>query len=112
MPNVHTTARAHLRRCNDPVVSAHVGPLKHAIDFARGEAGPGFGVHILETIDVARIRADLGMSQREFAARFGFSINTLRHWEQGRRQPEGSSRAYLLVIRWAPDAVQQALRAA
>jgi putative transcriptional regulator len=50
--------------------------------------------------------------QEEFAGRFGFSINTLRHWEQGRRVPEGPTRAYLLVIKRNPKAVQKALRAA
>jgi len=38
------------------------------------------------------------MTQEEFAGRFGFSVNTLRHWEQGKRQPEGPTRAYLLLI--------------
>ncbi len=55
-------------------------------------------------------RADL--SQKQFAGRFGFSINTLRHWEQGKRQPEGPTRAYLLVIDRVPEAVQNALSAA
>ena len=48
----------------------------------------------------------------EFAGQFGFSVNTLRHWEQGKRQPEGPMRAYLLVIERAPKAVQKALHAA
>jgi putative transcriptional regulator len=52
------------------------------------------------------------MTREEFAGRFGFSINTLRHWEQGRRVPEGLTRACLLVIDRNPKAVQQALRAA
>jgi hypothetical protein len=30
------------------------------------------------------------------------SVNALRHWEQGKRQPEGPTRAYLLVIERAP----------
>ena len=51
------------------------------------------------------------MTQEEFAGRFGFSVNTLRHWEQGSRQPEGPTRAYLLVIERAPKAVQNALQA-
>jgi putative transcriptional regulator len=51
------------------------------------------------------------MTQEEFAGRFGFSVNTLRHWEQGSRQPEGPTRAYLLVIERAPKAVQKALQA-
>jgi len=58
------------------------------------------------------IRAKLGMTQEEFAGRFGFSVNTLRHWEQGRRVPEGPTRAYLLVIDRNPKAVQKALKAA
>jgi hypothetical protein len=39
-------------------------------------------------------------------------LTGLRHWEQGKRQPEGPTRAYLLVIDRAPKAVQKALRAA
>ena len=55
------------------------------------------------------IRTQLALTQEEFAARFGFSVNTLRHWEQGKRQPEGATRAYLTVIARAPDAVGKAL---
>jgi putative transcriptional regulator len=40
-------------------------------------------------VNVKAIRTKLGMTQQTFAARFGFSINTLRHWEQGKREPEG-----------------------
>jgi len=69
-----------------------------------------FGVRIPEEIDVKAIRAKLGMTQPEFAERFGLSIKTLRHWEQKQRVPEGPTRAYLLVIDRDPDAVQRALR--
>ncbi len=58
------------------------------------------------------IRTKLNMSQEEFAGRFGFSVKTLRHWEQGRRIPEGPARAYLLVLDRNPKAVQKALKAA
>jgi DNA-binding transcriptional regulator YiaG len=64
------------------------------------------------TDDVKAIRTKLRMTQRAFAARFGFSINTLRHWDQGKREPEGPTRAYLLVIDRAPAAIQRALRIA
>ena len=63
-------------------------------------------------VDVKAIRTKLGLTQQAFAGRFGFSINTLRHWEQGKREPEGPTRAYLLVIDRAPGAVQRALRIA
>ena len=87
--------------------------LQEALDYAEGMADPGrYGVHIPEDIDVKAIRARLELTQEEFAGRFGFSINTLRHWEQGRRVPEGPTRAYLLVIDRNPKAVQKALRAA
>ena len=87
--------------------------LEEAIAYARGEADDSqYRVHVPKRIDVRAIRTKLGMTQEEFAGEFGFSVNTLRHWEQGKRQPEGPTRAYLLVIERAPKAVQKALRAA
>ena len=87
--------------------------LQQAIDYADGTTdATRYNVHIPENIDVKAIRTKLEMTQEEFAGRFGFSINTLRHWEQGRRVPEGATRAYLLVIDRNPKAVQKALRAA
>jgi putative transcriptional regulator len=87
--------------------------LEEAVAYARGEATQdAYHVHVPARIDVRAIRTKLGMTQEEFAGRFGFSVNTLRHWEQGKRQPEGPTRAYLLVIARAPKAVQKALKAA
>lgn len=86
--------------------------LEEALAFAEGTAEEGrYGVHVPQVIDVRAIRTRLGMTQQEFAGRFGFSINTLRHWEQGKRVPEGPTRAYLVVIDRAPKVVQKALRA-
>jgi putative transcriptional regulator len=87
--------------------------LEEAIAYAEGRAKEGaYRVHVPSAVDVRGIRVKLGMTQEEFASRFGFSVNTLRHWEQGKRQPEGPARAYLQVIDRAPKAVQKALRAA
>src|ERR1700686_1827069 len=87
--------------------------LEEAVAFARGEAdGNKNRVHVPHEIDVRAIRTKLKMTQEQFAGQFGFSVNTLRHWEQGKRVPEGPTRAYLLVIDRAPKAVQKALRAA
>ena len=87
--------------------------LQEAVAYAEGNADEtAYRAHVPTTIDVKAIRARLDMTQQEFAGRFGFSVNTLRHWEQGSRQPEGSARAYLRVIERAPEAVQDALRAA
>jgi putative transcriptional regulator len=87
--------------------------LEEALAFANGTADESrYVVHIPAEIDVRAIRGRLGMTQQEFAVRFGFSVNTLRHWEQGRRVPEGPTRAYLMVIDREPQAVQKALRIA
>jgi len=87
--------------------------LEETLAYAKGEADRStYRVHVPQRIDVRAIRAKLGMTQQEFAAEFGFSVNTLRHWEQGKRQPEGPTRAYLLVIDRAPKSVRKALRAA
>ena len=87
--------------------------LKQAVAYGEGNADENaFRIHVPEKIDVKAIRTRLNMTQQEFAGRFGFSVNTLRHWEQGSRQPEGPTRAYLLVIERAPKAVQKALQAA
>lgn len=86
--------------------------LREAVVFSEGKADESiYRVHVPATIDVKAIRTSLDMTQEEFAGRFGFSVNTLRHWEQGSRQPEGPTRAYLLVIERAPKAVQKALQA-
>jgi putative transcriptional regulator len=87
--------------------------MKEAIAFAEGTADMSlYRVHIPAEIDVRAIRGRLGLTQQQFAVRFGFSVNTLRHWEQGRRVPEGPTRAYLLVIDREPKAVEKALRIA
>jgi len=87
--------------------------LQQAIQYAKGDAAKrAYRVHVPAHVDVKAIRTKLGMTQRTFAASFGFSINTLRHWEQGKREPEGPTRAYLLVIDRAPHVVQKALRIA
>ena len=85
--------------------------LKDAVAYAEGKADKrAYRIHVPAKTDVKAIRTRLDMTQQEFAGRFGFSINTLRHWEQGSRQPEGPTRAYLLVIERAPKAVQKALQ--
>ena len=87
--------------------------LEQALAFADGTADYSkYRVHIPHEIDVKRIRAKLSMTQAQFAQAFGFSVDTLRHWEQGRRMPDGPARAYLKVIDHAPKAVAKALKAA
>jgi len=81
---------------------------RQALDYARG-ARKGFVAHVPAAIDVTAIRTRLGLSQAEFAARFGFKLDAVQNWEQGRRRPDGAARAFLRVIEREPDAVQRAL---
>lgn len=84
--------------------------LAQTVDFAEGRARRGYRVYVPDDIDVRAIRLRAGLTQAEFAARFGFSLSALRHWEQGTRTPEGPTRAYLCVISRDPEAVERALR--
>ena len=69
-------------------------------------------VEVPDFVDVKAIREKSGFTQAEFALRYGISPRSLQEWEQGRRQPEGAVRAYLLVIDRNPRAVEGALRRA
>ena len=60
-------------------------------------------------VDVKAIRAKSGLSQSQFAHRYGFSTRTLQDWELGRAQPPSAVRAYLTVINRFPETVEKAL---
>ncbi len=59
-----------------------------------------------------KMRTRMKLSQKEFAARFGFSLDSIQNWEQGRRIPDGPARTLLAVVAREPKAVERALRAA
>lgn len=60
-------------------------------------------------IDVKAVRAKLGLTQEEFAARFALSVDTVQNWEQGRSQMDSPTRILLAVIARQPDLVDQVL---
>ena len=92
---------------NDAFKSIKQG-LTEALAHARGEA-VAVALHQPGHVDVAVVREQLGLTQTQFAATFGFSVATLRHWEQGDRQPHGPARVLLNVIAREPQAVMRAL---
>ena len=55
------------------------------------------------------VRIKLGLSQEQFAERFGIPIGTLRDWEQHRTKPDAAAESYLKVIAKNPKAVMKAL---
>jgi putative transcriptional regulator len=56
------------------------------------------------------IRQALGLTQEQFASRFGIPIGTLRDWEQQRKEPDQTAKTYLRVIARIPDEISRALR--
>lgn len=85
--------------------------LHEAIAHARGDHSVARVrvVRVPEQVDVKAIRQQLNMSQSEFARRFGFSVDALQNWEQGRRFPDSTARVLLRVIERHPEVVEDAL---
>jgi putative transcriptional regulator len=83
--------------------------LNEALKIARGEAKPA-RPYVPDEISIREIRKKLNLSPDDFAAEFGFTINQIRDWEQGRTRPLGGLRAYLMLIKSDPKVASQLLR--
>ncbi len=85
--------------------------LNEAFDHAKGK-DTGARVHRVEVpqVDVAAIRAQTGLSQRDFARSIGVAKGTLLNWEHGRRQPTGPAQVLLAMIAKRPSLVRDMLR--
>jgi putative transcriptional regulator len=74
-------------------------------DFARAIL-----VHPPTTPETIRaLRTHLGLTQAEFALRFGFAADTLQQYEDGSLIPSGPARTLLRLIEVDPDAVMRLL---
>ena len=82
--------------------------LQEAIAHAKGDES-GVRMNRPRNVNVKAVRTKLSMTQEQFAARFGFSTATLRHWERGDRTPRGPALVLLNVIEHNPQAVIEAL---
>jgi putative transcriptional regulator len=61
---------------------------------------------------IREVRVNLGLSQAEFARKFGLRLRSLQEWEQARRLPDAAVLTYLTVIERNPRAVETALKPA
>ena len=84
--------------------------LAEAAAHAKGKQA-GVNEYQPYAVDVADLRKRLGLTQEQFAARFGFSVATLRHWERGDRTPHGPALVLLNLIDREPKVVLRALAA-
>ena len=82
--------------------------LKEAIEYSKGNTKEA-RVFIPQHIDVKKLRERMGMSQPKFAASFGISLGTLRHWERGDRYPQGPALVLLNLLSKDPNTVLEVL---
>jgi putative transcriptional regulator len=82
--------------------------LSEAIDYSEGNLKKAV-IHDFGPLDIKKIRAQVGMSQSEFAFAFGISVSTLRHWERGDRVPQGPALVLLNIVAKEPEIVLRAL---
>lgn len=82
--------------------------LTEALAHAKGEPS-AVREHRVNRVDVRELRAQIGLTQEQFSAKFGISLPTLRHWERGDRKPQGAALVLLNVIAKEPKAVLRAL---
>jgi len=105
MPNRKTSAKGRTR-----LGLALEQSAKEILAHVKGESKlPARRIVLPDEVDVKRIRAKAGMSQAEFARAFCINPRTLQEWEQGRRTPDATTRAYLAVIAKNREAVLDAL---
>ena len=83
---------------------------KEILAHVKGETKlPAMRIVLPDEVDVKLIRSRTRMSQPEFARAFHINPGTLQEWEQGRRKPDATTRAYLAVIARNRQAVLDAL---
>ncbi|WP_445495135.1 NadS family protein [Photorhabdus sp. SF281] len=80
--------------------------LEEAVDIKNGVKAPE-RVTRYELADVKSIRAQLNVSQSEMAQVLGTSIDTIKSWETGRRNPTGLAAKVLATIQENPKFFQE-----
>src|SRR5882672_11346185 len=94
-----TVTRKPVPRKRASVGGRIIEGLEQAIAWTRGEA-TGARVTLVKVpdVDVREVRQRMGLSQAQFATKFGFPLATLRNWEQSRARPDTPTRVLLAVI--------------
>jgi putative transcriptional regulator len=98
-------------RKNPTVGQRIIEGLEEAIAWSKGEDVPVRVSQVqVPEVDVAEVRRHMGLSQTQFALKFGFPPATLRNWEQGRVRPDTPTRVLLAVIAKHPESVEDVLK--
>jgi putative transcriptional regulator len=104
------TAKSRSVRKRPTVGERIVEGLEQAVAWTRGE-NDRVRVTLVQVpdVDVRDVRQRMGLSQAQFATKFGFPPATLRNWEQGRARPDAPTRVLLAVIARHPEVVEDVL---
>ena len=95
-------------------VNAELDQAEEALLDALGDDLPARGIRVvvpgsrrnwIAKNKVAKMRQNLEMGQKEFAALLGASISTLKKWESGERTPSGAAAKLLEILERNPEAV-------
>lgn len=87
---------------SDSIFDELYSSMKQAEAIAKGELPPA-NVTRYEIADVKAIRAQLNVSQKELAQAMDVSVDTVKSWEQGRRNPTGLASKVLMLLGKEPD---------
>lgn len=80
--------------------------LEEAVEIKKGVIVPA-RVTRFELTDVKAIRAQLNVTQDEMARVLGASVDTIKSWETGRRNPTGLAAKVLATIQTNPQFFQE-----
>lgn len=72
------------------------------------EAGCSAASMAAHEVDVRELRERLGLTQEQFALRFGLDLDAVRNWEHKRRTPDPAAQSYLRVIERMPQQASEA----
>ena len=108
-PVKKTTRARKLQTVGESVIQG----LKEAIAWTKGD-NDNVRVTLVRVpdVNVRKVRLKMGLSQAQFATRFGLPQATLRNWEQGRARPDAPTRVLLAVIAKHPKAAEDVLQRA
>jgi putative transcriptional regulator len=111
MTNTNKRANRSVAKKAPTVGQRIIQGLEEALAWSKGEEPPVRVTHVLvPDVDVSKVRRRMGLSQTQFALKFGFPPATLRNWEQGRVRPDAPTRVLLAVIAKHPESVEDVLK--
>ncbi|WP_080657874.1 helix-turn-helix domain-containing protein [Kingella kingae] len=90
---------------DDPDAAAVADDLAHSL--REMQAGQFARQTEITLSPVAQTRHQTGLSQEKFTVLLGISANTLKSWEQQRRQPSGAARTLLHLLHKHPELVHE-----